>query len=235
MTVHIGTSGWQYADWRGVFYPQRLAQRLWLEHYVTTFDTVEVNATFYRLPNVTVVQRWAEIVPPGFVMTVKASRYLTHIKRLREPAEPVARLLDRVAPLRTRGVLGPILLQLPPNFAAVPDLLDETLGYFPSDLRIAVEPRDPSWFVPEVERVLAARGAALVWADRDGAPVTPLWETCSWRYLRLHHGRHDWRYDDADLRQWADRLRGCDGYVYTNNDPTCAAVFDALRLSELLT
>jgi uncharacterized protein YecE (DUF72 family) len=207
---------------------------LWLEAYVEMFDTVEVNATFYRLPKVEVVEGWTRRLPSGFVMTVKASRYLTHIKRLRDPQEPVQRLMQRIQPLRSHGLLGPVLLQLPPNFAAVPDLLDATLAEFPPDIRLAVEPRDHSWFTDDVRRILEHRNAALVWADRDAQPVTPLWETADWRYLRLHHGRHDWGYDDADLEVWAGRLRGCDGYVYTNNDPGGAAVRDAVRLRELL-
>jgi uncharacterized protein YecE (DUF72 family) len=235
VSVRIGTSGWQYADWREVFYPRGVAQRDWLATYAAEFDTVEVNATFYRLPKVEVVERWAAMLPSTFVMTVKASRYLTHIKRLREPEEPVTRLLSRIAPLERRGILGPILLQLPPDFAVAPDLLDATLARFPDQLRIAVEPREQSWFCDPVRRILEARGAALVWADRNGRSLGPLWETCEWRYLRLHHGRTDWQYDDADLKRWARRMRAAgDGYVYANNDPGGAAIIDARRMRELV-
>lgn len=232
--MRIGTSGWQYADWRGRFYPDKLAQRRWLEHYVEAFDTVEVNATFYRLPQVAAIQRWADLLPAGFVMTIKASRFLTHVKRLRDPAEPVARLLERIAPLRDKGCLGPVLIQLPPNLTAAPELLADTLREFPSDIRLAVEPREPSWFVPAVRDILERRGAALVWADRGGEPLSPLWETCDWRYLRLHHGRTGWGYDDDDLRRWARLLGESDGYVYTNNDPGGAAIDDARRLRAIL-
>jgi uncharacterized protein YecE (DUF72 family) len=235
VNVRIGTSGWQYADWREVFYPRGVPQREWLTTYAASFDTVEVNATFYRLPNIDVVERWGAALPSTFVMTVKASRYLTHIKRLREPEEPVARLLSRIAPLEERGILGPILLQLPPDFAAAPDLLAATLDRFPAHLRIAVEPRERSWFCDPVRGVLEAHGAALVWADRGGRSLGPLWETCEWRYLRLHHGRSDWKYDDADLKRWARRMRAAgDGYVYANNDPGGAAVVDARRMQELV-
>lgn len=234
--LRVGTSGWQYADWRGEFYPEKLAQRHWLAEYTKTFDTVEVNATFYRLPTTAVVQRWADTLPTGFVMTVKASRYLTHVKRLRDSEEPVQRLLDRIQPLRDRGLLGPVLIQLPPNLPGTPDLLELTLRRFPSDVRIAVEPREPTWFTPETRRVLERQSAALVWADRDGRALSPLWETCDWRYLRLHHGRNGWGYDDSDLRGWAARLQGAsDGYIYTNNDPGGAAIRDARRLREFLT
>jgi uncharacterized protein YecE (DUF72 family) len=233
--VRIGTSGWQYADWRGSFYPAKLPQRLWLTEYAKSFDTVEVNSTFYRLPTEGVVARWAQTVPAGFVMTVKASRYLTHVKRLREPEEPVARLLTRLTPLRERGMLGAILLQLPPSLPAAPELLDATLAQFPADLRIAVEPREPTWFTDAVRCILEARSAALVWADRGGAPLGPLWETCDWRYLRLHHGRTNWGYDQRDLRRWAGCFNdGRDGYIYANNDPGAAAVNDARCLRTLL-
>jgi uncharacterized protein YecE (DUF72 family) len=233
--LRIGTSGWQYKDWRGVFYPPKLPQRLWLEHYTTAFDTVEVNATFYRLPQVTAVARWAEGLPEGFVMTIKASRYLTHVKRLREPAEPVSRLLDRIQPLRDRNRLGPILLQLPPHFTAAPAALSEVLGRFPDDLRLAVEPRDPSWFKPSVRAVLHEHQAALVWADRHGRATSPLWDTCDWLYVRFHTGRNGWGYERSDLRRWATRVRDRDAYVYFNNDPGGAAVTDAVRFRELVT
>ncbi|HVU75119.1 MAG TPA: DUF72 domain-containing protein [Mycobacteriales bacterium] len=242
--VRVGTSGWQYKDWRGRFYPQRLAQVRWLDHYVSTFDTVEVNATFYRLPNVSAVQRWADALPPGFVMTVKASRYLTHIKRLREPQEPVARLLERVAPLRDRGLLGPVLVQLPPDLPVEVERLDATLREVPPDVRVAVEPRERSWFHAEVRAVLEQHGAALVWADREGRSLGPLWRTTTWTYLRLHHGRRGWGYDRRDLRRWASRVTdpdaphgdasAPDAYVYFNNDPGGAAVVDALAFRDLV-
>jgi uncharacterized protein YecE (DUF72 family) len=235
VSVHVGTSGWQYADWRDAFYPKGVPQREWLAFYAGCYSTVEVNATFYRLPTVAVVQRWVAATPESFVVAVKASRYLTHIKRLRDSAEPIDRLMSCIAPLRDNGRLGPILVQLPPDMVAAPDLLAETLERFPSDVRIAVEPRHRSWFGNDVRRILERHAAALVWADRGGRSLGPLWETCDWRYLRLHHGRDDWRYDDRDLRRRARRLTAAgDGYAYANNDPGAAAVRDAARLRELL-
>jgi uncharacterized protein YecE (DUF72 family) len=234
VNVRVGTSGWQYADWKDAVYDGR-PQRLWLTAYAERFDTVEVNATFYRLPVATAVQRWVEQVPRDFVFVVKASRYLTHVKRLREPAEPVARLMARIQPLVSAGVLGPLLLQFPPDMAAAPDLLDATLAEFPAGVRFAVEPRHESWFAPETRDVLERHAAALVWADRDGRSLGPLWETADWCYLRLHHGRDDWGYDDADLVTWAQRVAACgEGYVFFNNDPGAAAVRDASTFSRLL-
>jgi uncharacterized protein YecE (DUF72 family) len=234
VTLRLGTSGWQYADWREAFYAGR-PQRLWLTTYAETFDTVEVNATFYRLPATTAVQRWTEQVPLPFVFVVKASRYLTHIKRLRDPAEPVNRLLARIEPLRSAGMLGPILLQFPPDMTAAPDLLAATLREFPSSLRLAVEPRHPTWFEASTRTVLEEHNAALVWADRDGRSLGPLWRTTDWCYLRMHHGRDDWGYDEADLARWAGVVDEVgDGYVFFNNDPGAAAVRDASTFSALL-
>jgi uncharacterized protein YecE (DUF72 family) len=234
VSIRVGTSGWQYADWRHAFYEGR-PQRLWLTAYADTFDTVEVNATFYRLPMESAVQRWVDQVPANFVFAVKASRYLTHIKRLREPAEPVARLLARIQPLATAGMLGPVLLQFPPDMPAVPALLDATLAEFPSQVRLAVEPRHQSWFETATRDVLERRGAALVWADRDGQSLGPLWETTNWCYLRLHHGRQDWGYDERDLARWTARVAAVgEGYVYLNNDPGAAAVRDAATFRRLL-
>jgi uncharacterized protein YecE (DUF72 family) len=234
-----GTSGWQYRDWRGVFYPPGVPQRRWLEHYARHFATVENNGTFYRLPAREVFASWRERVPADFVMTVKASRYLTHVRRLREPADPVRRLVAAADGLG--GQLGPVLLQLPPDLQAEPGLLRECLAQFPATVRIAVEPRHQSWWTDQVRDVLAARDAALCWADRRGAAVTPLWRTSSWGYLRLHEGDGTpWPgYSDAALSAWADQIMatwGADGdvYVYFNNDHHGAAPRDAARLAETI-
>jgi uncharacterized protein YecE (DUF72 family) len=234
VTVIIGTSGWQYRDWRGRFYPQRLPQRLWLEHYAAHFATVESNAAFYRLPELTTFQAWRERTPADFRWAVKASRYLTHIKRLREPAEPVARMLGRAAGLGAK--LDVVLLQLPPTLQADPELLRECLAQFPPGTRVAVEPRHASWWTDEVRALLERYGAALCWADRKERPVAPLWRTTDWGYLRLHTGADDWRYRPETLRTWADRLAATYGdddvLVYFNNDPGGAAVVDAVVFAE---
>jgi uncharacterized protein YecE (DUF72 family) len=232
----IGTSGWQYADWRGRFYPERLPQRLWLEHFATVFPTVEVNNAFYRLPERSVFEGWRDRTPDDFVVAVKVSRYLTHVKRLRDPAEPVARFLDRATGLGSK--LGPVLLQLPPTLPGDADLLDATLARFPDDVRVVVEPRHPSWFTPAVRQVLERHRTALCWADREGRPVAPLWRTADFGYLRLHEGRASpWpRYGRQALRSWRDRLAGTypgDVFVYFNNDQGGAAVADALAMSPM--
>jgi len=240
----VGTSGWQYKDWRESFYPKGVPQRRWLEHYADRFATVEVNNAFYRLPERRVFEQWALRTPADYVITVKASRFLTHMKRLIEPQEPVQRLMERVAGLGDK--LGAVLVQLPPTMKAEPGRLDETLEHFPKGTRVAVEPRHESWWNLDVEAVLRDRGAALVWADRWSRPITPLWRTTDWGYLRLHMGGgypHEpsiWPYDDAVLREWAQRIADTfsddeDVYVYTNNDPEAAALRDAVTLGRILT
>jgi uncharacterized protein YecE (DUF72 family) len=234
MPLLVGTSGWDYADWRGVLYPPGQPRRLALEEYTRHFATVENNNAFYRLPGREVFASWRERTPADFRMAVKASRFLTHLKRLRDPAEPVARLMDRVAPLGDR--LGPVLLQLPGTLAVDVPLLDACLRRFPGAVRVAVECRHPSWWEDEraLRAVLERRDAALCWADRGSRPVTPLWRTASWGYLRLHAGAAAPapRYGRDALRSWARRVAGAwpdaaDVYVYFNNDPGGAAVRDA--------
>ncbi|MBD0862895.1 DUF72 domain-containing protein [Gordonia sp. zg691] len=233
--LYIGTSGWQYKDWRGAFYPEKLPQRLWLNHYAERFSTAEVNNTFYRLPEKTAFEHWAEAVPPDFRMAAKMSRYLTHIKRLNEPAEPVQRFLDRSSGLGAR--LGPVLLQLPPNLKAQPDALAETLQLFPSSVQVAVEPRHDSWWTDEVREVLEKNNAALCWADRKSRALTPLWVTADFGYLRLHDGtsRRPMSYGVRAIDSWLRCLADAyddsrDVYVYFNNDPGCAAIDNALTM-----
>lgn len=248
MPLIVGTSGWQYRHWRDVFYPPDVPQRRWLEHYAERFATVENDGTFYRLPTRETFADWRERTPPGFVMAIKASRYLTHIKRLKDPAEPVARLLAAAAGLGQR--LGPVLLQLPPNLTADPARLDACLAAFSgaagragltSPVKIAVEPRHESWWTDATKTVLAERGATLCLADRTGAPVTPMWRTADWGYLRLHEGTASpWpRYGTKALRRWIDTLTklwpddNAALYVYFNNDQFGAAVADAAEFADL--
>nr|WSW41881.1 DUF72 domain-containing protein [Streptomyces sp. NBC_01001] len=239
MPVHVGTSGWQYRDWAGVLYPPDRPQRLWLEAYAEHFATVESNNAFYRLPSPETFAQWRERTPQGFVMAVKASRYLTHIKRLHDPEEPVHRLMTHAAALGDR--LGPILLQLPPTLQADPEVLNACLACFPHGARIAVEPRHESWWTADVRAVLADHRAALCWADRGSRPVTPLWRTADWGYVRFHEGRADPapRYGRTALRSWADRIGGtwppdADVFVYFNNDAGGAAVVNARAFARLV-
>jgi len=240
----VGTSGWQYREWAGVLYPPGLPQRRWLEHYASQFGTVENDGTFYRLPADRTFADWRARTPAGFVMAIKASRFLTHVKRLRDPDEPVERLMRAAAGLGDR--LGPVLLQLPPNLRADAERLDACLAAFARHsndgmpVRVAVEPRHPSWWTDEVRQVLTSRDAALCWADRRGRPVTPLWRTAEWGYLRLHEGAaRQWpRYGRRALGSWLDRLAlawpdRAQVYVYFNNDQNAAAVADAAAFAAI--
>ncbi|MFF7141816.1 DUF72 domain-containing protein [Streptomyces nodosus] len=238
MTLYVGTSGWQYKDWRDVLYPAEVPMRLWLEEYAARFATVEINNAFYRLPSLENFESWRERVPGDFVVAVKASRYLTHIKRLKDPEEPVHRLMSHAAGLGDR--LGPVLLQLPPTLRCDPALLDDCLARFPSGARVAVEPRHDSWWTPRVRGVLEARGAALCWADVLSRPVTPLWRTADWGYVRFHAGRaRPWpHYGRRSLTSWVRRLAAAwpddrDVHAYFNNDPQAAAVLDAMAFARL--
>jgi uncharacterized protein YecE (DUF72 family) len=237
VTVWIGTSGWQYDDWRGRFYPRRTPLRLWLEEYAQRFAIVESNNAFYRLPERRTFESWADRTPDDFVMAVKVSRYLTHIRRLREPREPVNRFLGRVDGLGSK--LGPVLLQLPPQFHVDAERLDRTLSRFPHDVRVAVEFRHESWYTSEIRDVLERHRAALCLADRRG-PLTPIWRTASWTYLRFHEGRARPRpsYGRAALDGWARRLADHwtpteDCYVFFNNDQRGCAPRDAARFATL--
>lgn len=164
MPVLIGTSGWQYRDWKPLLYPD-VPQRCWLERHAEALATVEVNNAFYRLPDRTVFAGWAARTPADYVITIKASRFLSNIKRLREPAEPVARLMDRCSGLGDK--LGPVLQQVPPTLQRDVQLLDDCLGCFPAGTRVGVEPRHDSWWDPSVRAVLPRRCGACPRSNVD--------------------------------------------------------------------
>jgi uncharacterized protein YecE (DUF72 family) len=237
--VRVGCSGWQYADWRERFYPPRLPQREWLRFYASVFDTVEVNATFYRLAKPESVANWIEQTPDDFVFAVKGSRYLTHMKRLRDAEEGLARFYASIAPLVGHRKLGPVLWQLPPNFRRDDDRLAAWLNALP-DGRHAIEFRDPSWFEPAVFELLRWHGAALVIGDDPRRAPTPLELTADWSFVRLHRGRRGRRgnYSPGELREWAARIAhlaaeaSC--YVYFNNDWEAFAPRNAIELKRLL-
>jgi uncharacterized protein YecE (DUF72 family) len=230
MTFRIGTSGFIYDHWRDRFYPSS-ARGSELELYARTFDTVELNVTFYRMPPSSTFRSWATRVPDDFVFAVKASRYLTHVRRLKQPRDSVALLVDRSRELGSH--LGPILIQLPPDLELDLAALEETLDAFPRELRLAVEPRHASWFVEDLRGLLTARNVALCVADRNG-PITPVWRTADWSYVRFHAGRGQPRscYTAQELAAWAERLeagwgRHAPGYVFFNNDGHGCALRDA--------
>ena len=222
-SVRIGCSGWNYAHWRERVYPAGLPQRRWLEHYATLFDTVEVNATFYRLPRRDSVARWVEQTPPGFLFSVKASRYLTHVQRLADLGPGLERFYACIEPLVESPKLGPVLWQLPGNFHRDDERLAAALERLPGGLH-CFEFRHASWFVPDVFALLRAHGAALVIGDSPERPFQTEDRTADWTFVRLHYGRRGRRgnYSERELDDWAGRIARHaalgDAYVYFNND-----------------
>jgi uncharacterized protein YecE (DUF72 family) len=235
--IWLGTSGFQYRDWRGRFYPQELAQARWLEFYAHRFRTCELNVSFYRLPSETTFGGWRERTPADFVMVVKASRYLSHVKRLLDPDDSVDLFMRHARHLGPK--LGPILLQVPPTMRAAPDRLETALMAFGRHgVRVAFEPRHETWFTDATYDVLRAHGAALVLADRFDKPMGPVVATAPWTFHRFHEGDDQPypKYSDAALERWLDRLVALDveeAWVFFNNDPGCWAVANARTFGEL--
>lgn len=205
--VRIGCSGWNYADWRGDFYPRGVPASRWLRHYATVFDTVEVNATFYRLPKRETTAAWAEQVPAGFCFAVKGSRYLTHMKRLRDMDTGLRRFWERIEPLQKAGKLGPVLWQLPANFHRDDERLAAALAALPS-ARHCFEFRHPSWFVDDVRALLEEHEASLALGHDARRPLPEASPLGPIAYLRLHYGRRgrDGNYSDRELDGWRRRI-----------------------------
>ncbi len=237
--VHVGCSGWNYKHWRGNFYEPRLPAKRWLERYAQAFDTVEVNTTFYRLIAREAVEHWLEQTPADFCFAVKASRYLTHIRRLAGIADGVATFYERIQPLLAAGRLGAVLWQLPENFHRDDDRLAAGLSALPPG-RHAFEFRHASWFVPEVYAQLREHGVALVIGDHPDRPFQSLEATASWRFIRFHYGRRGRRgnYSQAELASWARRIgrwrREGPVFAYFNNDWEGFAPRNATALRALL-
>jgi uncharacterized protein YecE (DUF72 family) len=239
MSVLIGTSGWMYDHWRGVYYPPRLPKGRWYEHALADYRTLELNVSFYRLPKREVFAGWSARATTDAIITVKASRYLTHIKRLKDPKPSVDMLMERASGLGPH--LGPVLVQLPPHLDVDVSGLAETLDAFPAGVRVAVEPRDDRWWTDGVRDVLTERNAALVWADRNDVPVSPLWRTADWGYVRWHHGTAEpWPfYSPQVMGEWADRIidaydDAADVFAYFNNDPAGGAIVNSIDFADEL-
>jgi uncharacterized protein YecE (DUF72 family) len=244
--LRIGCSGWNYKTWSGRFYPAGLPASQWLAFYLAHFDTVETNATFYRLPAHETFASWQAQTPDGFVMAIKASRYLTHLKRLTNPEEPIARLFERARGLGAR--LGPVLYQLPARLERDLPRLERFLGALPRTidadgapdlpLQHTIEFRHPSWYEPETFALLATHGVALCLHDMAGSAIeTP--GVGPFTYVRFHGaaGKYFGSYGDDVLAGWARRLAdewraGRDVYAYFNNDPDAVATHDARRLRD---
>jgi len=238
--VRIGCSGWNYRSWRGTFYPEGMGPPRWLREYARHFDTVEVNSTFYRLASRDAVERWVADTPDDFCFAVKASRYLTHIKRLREMDEGVKRFYERIEPLIPAGKLGPVLWQLPETFHRDDERLANALAAVPAG-RHCFEFRHPSWFTDDVYALLRKHDAALVIGDRPDRPFQTHELTAGWTFVRFHYGHRGRRgnYSKAELDEWAKRIArwrddGVDVYAYFNNDWEIFAPRNAKTLKLLL-
>lgn len=236
--IHIGSSGWSYPHWRGPVYPRSLAQKEWLACYSKDFSTVEINRTFYSLPAVETFEVWTQTVPTDFIFAVKASRFITHMKKLKDPAEGLERLLDVTAHLGDKR--GPLLFQLPPRWRVNVERLDGFLAELPRGCRAAFEFRDPSWLVTGVFEALHRHGAALCIYDIDGqSPTVEL--TADFTYVRLHGPgpRYRGSYPRRALDDWARQLsrwaaEGIECFCYFDNDAAGHAFHDALTLKALL-
>jgi len=235
---YIGTSGWVYQHWRGVFYPEGLAQSRWLDFYCRHFSTVELNNSFYHLPSEKAFHGWRDATPAGFRFAVKASRFITHIKRLKDVAEPLRNFLGRAVLLREK--LGPVLYQLPPNMKCRPDLLEGFLKTLPPGLEHVFEFRHPSWFCEEVFALLHSYNAGFCIFDMPGL-TTPFVATADFGYIRFHGSQYLYGgcYSDEELARWAGMIGGFPPevrrvYIYFNNDAQGFAVRNALSLGRML-
>lgn len=236
--LRIGTSGWHYAHWVGSFYPAGTEPEAFLPFYARHFRSVEINNIFYRLPDRATLVAWRDATPPGFLFACKASRYITHMKKLKNPEAATRRFFDLVPALGEK--LGPILFQLPPHWHADPARLSQFLSSLPSGFRFAFEFRDETWFAAPIYRLLERHGAAFCAYDLDSRQ-SPIRTTADFAYVRLHgpDGPYRGRYTGQALAGWAKRLRnwqsaGLDAYCYFDNDEAGYAAADALRLLGML-
>jgi uncharacterized protein YecE (DUF72 family) len=236
--IRIGTSGWSYGHWLGTFYPKGTRQQDLLTAYAGRFETVEINRTFYKLPAAEAVAAWRAKAPAGFLFAAKASRYLTHRKKLKDPEEPVARLLGCVEVLGE--MLGPVLFQLPPRWRVNPDRLQRLLEELPDRHRYTFEFRDTTWHDDRIFELLSRRGAAFCIFDLAGKP-SPIEVTAGFVYIRLHGpgAAYQGSYHGRTLSAWARRIlawseAGKDVYCYFDNDEKAYAPHDALRLKEMV-
>lgn len=236
-TPRIGTSGWHYEHWIGAFYPSRTPASKMLAYYYGRFDTVELNNTFYRLPSGPALENWRDSTPPNFCFAAKGSRFLTHMKKLKDPEQGLERFFNAIEVLGEK--LGPVLFQLPPNWERDAARLDHFLSALPQGHRYAFEFRNPTWNVPEIYRLLERHRAGYCIFHLAGFQ-SPMEVTTDLVYVRLHGpgGKYQGSYSDPALSDWARRIRewqraNAAVYVYFDNDQVGYAAKDALRLKEL--
>ncbi len=237
-SYRIGTSGWHYDHWKGIFYPDDLPKSRWLEFYARHFHTVELNNSFYRLPSEKAFSAWRDSAPDGFTFAVKASRYITHVKRLKDSPEPVNKFLARAENLKDK--LGPVLYQLPPNFHRNDERLETFLSSLPAGVRHVIEFRHRSWLEEEVFDMLRRHGAGICVFDLPDLTCPPV-ATADFAYVRFHgsSGLYSSDYTDEELGSWADKISSLaadlkDVFIYFNNDVGGFALKNARTLESLL-
>jgi len=236
--VHIGTSGWHYKQWIGPFYPEKLPKKDMLKYYVQFFSTTEINNSFYKLPDKNTFQNWAEQVPENFTFSVKASRYITHMKKLKNSRESLNRFMEGIKPIGNH--LGPILFQLPPRWRCNPQRLSSFLEGLPPGNQYVFEFRDPSWWNETIYNLLKDHGAAFCIFELAGE-LSPLLTTSDFVYIRLHGpgDAYQGSYSETDLRDWAAKIKqwynkGKTVYLYFDNDQAGFAAKNALRLKGIV-
>jgi uncharacterized protein YecE (DUF72 family) len=236
--IHIGTSGWHYDHWQGSFYPEHLPKTELLTYYQERFHTVEINNSFYRLPTEKALKDWRDSVSPGFIFAVKGSRFITHMKKLKDPRQSIRPFMDRVKILDDR--LGPILFQLPPRWHFNADRLRDFLDTLPGGYHYALEFRDPSWLNQEAYRLLMDHGAAFCIYEFAGR-LSPKEVTAKFVYIRLHGpgGPYQGKYDTQTLAGWAEAIstwasQGKEVFCYFDNDEAGYAAQNALSLQKIL-
>jgi uncharacterized protein YecE (DUF72 family) len=237
-TIRVGCSGWTYRHWRGPFYPDKLAAKRWFAYYAETFGTVELNTSFYHLPTPQTFGKWRDQAPPGFRYAVKAPRFITHMKKLKDCAEPVGEFIGRARNLGE--TLGPLLYQLPPRWAFNRERLETFLDHLPHDLQHVLEFRERSWMSAEILAMLDDRGIGFCTHDMPGL-VTERWSAGPLAYVRFHgtEGKYWGRYSDEALTGWADWIgneakAGRDVWCFFNNDIHAHAIDDALTLRAMI-
>lgn len=236
--IRVGTSGWNYDHWKGPFYPDDLSQDEWLSYYAERFSSVEINNSFYSLPDTSTMERWRDTPEGDFTFAIKASRYLTHMKKLREAPESLERFLARADVLGER--LGPVLFQLPPRWNVNPHRLRSFTGRLESSRRYVFEFRDTSWFADEIYEALGESNCAFCIYQLDEVD-SPIEVTADFVYVRLHgpNGPYEGSYEEEALKTWAERLRnweseGLDAYCYFDNDQNGYAAANARDLVNLV-
>ncbi len=236
-SIHIGTSGWHYEHWKGPFYPEGIPKGSLLKYYAYHFRTVEINNSFYRMPHEKTLREWRDTVPAGFIFTVKASRFITHMKKLKDAAAPLKLFLDNIDNIGDK--LGPVLFQLPPRWSLNIERLDSFLGLLPEEYRYAFEFRDPSWFNGKVYDLLAKHETAFCIYDLDGRQ-SPKTVTSDFVYIRLHgpDGPYRGQYSVQQLAGWAGAVsswaaQGKTIYCYFDNDEAGYAAIDAGNLRDM--